>query len=80
LDVFNYPQTALTNFKAEYYDLILLDVKMPEMNGLELYQEINKIDEKAKACFLTAYEEFYDTLRKQFPNLSVIYLISCCTY
>ena len=44
LDVFNDPITALSNFKPEYYDLILLDVKMPEMNGFELYQEIQKKD------------------------------------
>jgi len=36
LDVFNDPIAALSNFKADYYDLILLDIKMPQMNGYEL--------------------------------------------
>ena len=49
LDVFNDPIVALSNFKADYYDLILLDVHMPQMNGLELYQEINKMD---KNCIM----------------------------
>jgi DNA-binding response OmpR family regulator len=39
LDVFNNPQTALINFKPYYYDLILLEIMMPQMNGFELYQE-----------------------------------------
>lgn len=69
VDVFNDSQTALTNFKAGYYDLILLDVKMPEMNGFELYEEIDKVDKTVKVCFFTAYEASYYTLRKQFPNL-----------
>jgi CheY-like chemotaxis protein len=51
VDVFNDPKIALINFKPDYYDLILLDVKMPEMNGFELYQEIKKKD-KVKACFV----------------------------
>jgi two-component system, OmpR family, response regulator ChvI len=33
VDVFNGPTSALSNFKPDYYDLILLDVKMPQMNG-----------------------------------------------
>lgn len=66
----------MANFKPNYYDLLLLDVKMPKMNGFELYQEINNIDRKAKVCFFTAYEAFYDTLRKQFPNLKSECLIS----
>lgn len=69
VDVYNDPAEALVNFKPDYYGLLLLDVKMPQMNGFELYQEINKIDRKAKVCFFTAYEVFYDTLRTQFPNL-----------
>ena len=39
LDVFNDPTIALSNFKAGYYKLIRLDVKMPQMNGFELYQK-----------------------------------------
>jgi DNA-binding response OmpR family regulator len=44
LDVFTNLQIALINFKDDYYDLLLLDVRMPEMNGFEFTQEINKID------------------------------------
>ena len=44
MDVYNDPIEALVNFKPNYYDLLLLDVKMPKMNGFELFQEINKMD------------------------------------
>jgi two-component SAPR family response regulator len=50
---------ALSNFKAGMYDLILLDVKMPQINGFELYEKIREIDSKVKACFITAYEVYY---------------------
>lgn len=76
IDVFNDPTVALINFKAEYYDLLLLDVKMPQINGFQLYREIAKIDTKVKVCFFTAYEEFYQSLRKQFPNLKAECLIT----
>jgi DNA-binding response OmpR family regulator len=39
VDLFNDPLAALSNFKPEYYDLILLDIKMPKMSGFDLYQE-----------------------------------------
>lgn len=41
-DVFNHPAIALSNFKPDYYKLILLDVKMPQLNGFELYEQIKK--------------------------------------
>jgi two-component SAPR family response regulator len=50
---------ALSNFKAGMYDLILLDVKMPQINGFELYEKIREIDSKVKARFITAYEVYY---------------------
>ncbi len=37
------------------YDVILLDLKMPEMDGLTVMQEIRKLDENASVVILTAY-------------------------
>jgi DNA-binding response OmpR family regulator len=71
VDTFNDPQEALSNFKADSYDLLLLDVKMPKMNGFELYQQIEKIDNKAKVCFITAFEVYYKSLRELFPTMEV---------
>src|SRR5437660_939932 len=76
LDVFNDPIVALSYFKPHYYDLILLDVKMPNLNGFELYQEINKKDKNIKACFVTAYELYYESLKKEYPKLNVDCFIS----
>jgi two-component SAPR family response regulator len=71
VDTFNDPQEALSNFKAGLYDLLLIDVKMPKMNGFELYREIEKIDNKAKVCFITAFEVYYKSLRELFPTVKV---------
>jgi DNA-binding response OmpR family regulator len=59
VDVFSDPLLALENFKAAYYDLLILDIRMPKMNGFELYREIKKLDNKVKVCFLTAGEMYY---------------------
>ena len=75
LDIYNVPTTALSNYKPDYYDLILLDVKMPRMNGFELYQEIKKKDKNVKACFVTAHEMYYESLKKEFPKVDVGCLI-----
>jgi two-component system catabolic regulation response regulator CreB/two-component system response regulator ChvI len=44
---------------------------MPKMNGFELYQEIEKIDDKVKVCFITAFEVYYKSLRELFPVTKV---------
>src|ERR671932_697877 len=71
VDTFNDPQEALSNFKAGLYDLLLIDVKMPKMNGFELYREMEKIDNKPKVCFITAFEVYYKSLRELFPTMKV---------
>jgi DNA-binding LytR/AlgR family response regulator len=71
VDTYANPKSALSDFKAGAYDLILLDIKMPEMNGFELYEELMKVDEKPKICFITAYETYYEVLKKDFPELDV---------
>ena len=71
VDIYNDPQEALSNYKPGIYDLLLIDVKMPKMNGFELYREIEKIDDKAKVCFITAFEVYYNSLRELFPTTEV---------
>ena len=63
------PQEALEGFKANFYDLIILDIKMPKMNGFQLYRELIKLDGKPKFCFLTAFESYREEFRKAFPEL-----------
>jgi DNA-binding response OmpR family regulator len=63
VDIFNDPIKALSNFKPNYYSLVILDINMPKLNGYELYKEIRKLDDKVKVCFLTASEIFDERLR-----------------
>ena len=73
VDSFTDPLSALENFKGEsagMYELLILDMKMPGINGFELYRQIKKIDDKVKVCFLTASEMYYEEFRKElFPAL-----------
>jgi len=68
---FNDPQEALAAFEANFYDLLLLDVRMPKMNGFQLYRHLKKIDDSPNVCFITAYETYYEELKKDFPTLAV---------
>jgi PleD family two-component response regulator len=72
LDSFTEPFAALNNFISGSYDLIMIDVTMPKMNGFELYHEIRKLDDKVKVCFLTAGEMYDEEVRKEsFPELDI---------
>jgi DNA-binding response OmpR family regulator len=59
VDVFNDPLLALENFKPKLYDLVILDVMMPKMDGLELYNQLKNVDPSINGCFLTASSETY---------------------
>ena len=64
VDSFNDSILALNNYKVNFYDLIILDIKMPKMDGFELYIKIREQDPKAKICFLTAITTFNEDFRK----------------
>jgi CheY-like chemotaxis protein len=61
---FNDPILALNNYKVNFYDLVILDIKMPKMDGFELYIKIREQDPNAKICFLTAITTFNEDFRK----------------
>jgi CheY-like chemotaxis protein len=65
VDTFTDSLLALSKFKPNIYDLIVLDIKMPNMDGFELCKRIKEIDSKIKVCFLTASEMYYETFRKK---------------
>ena len=59
VDTFNESESALSAFKPGDYDLAILDIKMPGMNGFQLCKRLREIDKKLKICFLTATELTY---------------------
>ena len=69
VDTYNDPLVALSNYRPNSYDLLLLDINMPEMNGFELYDHIKKLDDKVKVCFISAHGVDFTALREQFPSL-----------
>jgi DNA-binding response OmpR family regulator len=77
VDAFDKPDAALSYFNQGMYDLLLLDIKMPKMNGIEFYKRMKEIDEKVKVCFITASEiHYFEEIAKEiFPILGVRRLI-----
>ena len=75
VETYNDPLVALSNYRPNSYELLLLDIRMPVMNGLELYDKIKRIDNKVKVCFISAYDIDYTALREQFPSLEIDCLI-----
>ena len=77
VDTFNDPLVALQNFTAGSYDLLILDMLMPNMNGFELYQKIRMLDDKIKICFLTASGINHEEIRKKVAYATIDYPENC---
>jgi two-component system, OmpR family, response regulator ChvI len=76
VDSYNDPLLALSNFKPNSYGLALLDIRMPKMNGFELYKKIKDVDNKMEVCFITAFEDYREEFKEAFPELEeAIYFI-----
>jgi CheY-like chemotaxis protein len=67
----NNPVEALSEFKPNFYDLLLVDINMPYMNGFELCEKILAIDINVKVCFMSSAEINPDALREIYPSLSL---------
>ena len=63
------PILALAKFKPSTFDLVILDIRMPVMNGFELFKKMKNIDSMAEACFITAFEDYREEFKESFPKL-----------
>jgi DNA-binding response OmpR family regulator len=68
---YNDPLVALSEFKPNYYNLILVDINLPVLNGFELYEKILKIDINVKACFISAAQINREALREIYTSISL---------
>jgi DNA-binding response OmpR family regulator len=64
VDAFTDPDLALKSFKPNFYDLVLIDIVMPKIDGFELYERLKKADPDVKVCFLTASEMYHEKIRE----------------
>ena len=64
VDAYTSSIKALANFKSDFYKLALLDIKIPEMDGIELYEKIREKDKKIKICFISAYDVDYHIVKE----------------
>ena len=62
------PLIALSNFIPRFYDLVILDIGMPKMNGIELSRQLLELDSKVKICFITAGEANIEVFRELYPS------------
>jgi CheY-like chemotaxis protein len=67
----NNPVVALSEFKPNFYDLLLVDINMPQMNGFELCENILAIDIDVRICFMSSVEINREALREIYPSLSL---------
>jgi DNA-binding NtrC family response regulator len=69
---FNDPLGALSSYKPDIYDLLVIDIRMPNMTGFELYRKIKELDSKVRVCFITAFETYYEKFEQEFFPLEEI--------
>jgi DNA-binding response OmpR family regulator len=69
---------ALQEFRPNYYDLVILDIKMPRLDGFALCEKIREVDKAVQIIFITASEEYYENFRKQYyPEISNDINVNC---
>ena len=68
VDAYTDPILALQNYKGDVYRLLLLDIKMPQLDGIELFNRIYKKDDKVKVCFFSASDYLTSSLKDRLQN------------
>ena len=73
VDYYSDPMSALNSYRVGYYDLAIFDIRMPGIDGTELYKRIRELDKQVKVCFVSAYEITVDELARILPD----YILNC---
>jgi two-component system, OmpR family, response regulator ChvI len=68
VDGYTDPKLALQNFKSGVYSLLILDIKMPKIDGIELFDRIFKEDDNVKVCFFSASDSLTSDVKDRFHN------------
>ena len=68
VDTFNDPHAALASFQPKYYDLMIIDIRMPIINGFDFYRQLKQRDTSVKVCFLTAFQSIMKSSERCFPQ------------
>ncbi|MGA6921525.1 MAG: response regulator [Nitrososphaeraceae archaeon] len=68
---YNDPLEVLSQFRPNFYDLLLVDISMPKMNGIDLSRQLLELDPNVKICFITAGEANIEVLRELYPTRGI---------
>jgi DNA-binding response OmpR family regulator len=68
---YNDPLDVLSQFRPNFYDLLLVDINMPKINGIELSRQLLELDSNVKICFITAGEANIEVLRELYPSRDI---------
>ena len=71
VSTYNDPLVALSEFKPDFYDLLLIDINMPRMNGFDFCAKVLEIDINPRVCFMSSEFINQEALREQYPSLSI---------
>jgi DNA-binding response OmpR family regulator len=71
VNTYNDPILALSEFKPDSYDLLLVDINMPKMNGFDFCVKVFEMDVNPRVCFMSSGLINQEALREQYPSLSI---------
>jgi len=68
---YNDPTVALSEFQPNFFDLLLVDINLPQMNGFQIYERILELDINVRVCFMSSGEINREALREIYPAVSL---------
>jgi DNA-binding response OmpR family regulator len=71
VDSYNDPLMALSEFKSDFYDLLLIDINLPKMNGFDFCAKIFEVDLNPKVCFMSSGLINQEALQEQYPSSNI---------